>query len=245
MLELQEQPWLVWLVGGLFVASGLFVALRSTDTLFGVAFAVLGSGLVLGFARTVTCTFDLDARRFTRMQTGLFRRRQSENPIDAIVGVRLEQGHGSHPSQSHRIALVLSSGERVPLTTSYSTGKDDKEQIAAGIREFLNLTDPGDVPLPGFGDMVRMMFDPQAARRLSTLSGGVLAEHEEAVRRDPNNVESRRQLATALVMQNRPDEARTHLVVARKLVAHGGHAELVTQFDAMIENLDAAVNRWS
>jgi len=50
---------------------------------------------------------------------------------------------------------------------------------------------------------------------------------------------------TAVVMQNRPDEARTHLVVARKLVAHGGHAELVTQFDAMIENLNAAVNRWS
>lgn len=241
-LVLRERPWLVWLVGGLFAVSGGFVALRSSDVLFGVAFGILGVGLILAFANTVTCTFDLDAGRFTRLSKGLLRSGQTGHPIDDIVGVRIEQGR-ARGSRSYRVALVLSTSAQVPLTSSYSTGKKDKEHIAGLIRDLLRLTDPGDVPIPGFVDMFRMMSDPDAARRLSSLYGGLVAEQEEALRRDPDNVEAHRQLATALAMQNRPEEARAHLELARDAIARNGNSRLAAEFDGMLKQLDDARSR--
>lgn len=242
-LVLQERPGLVWLVGGLFTIAGLLVAAISTDKLFGAAFALVGLVLLLAFANYVTSTFDLTAGRFTRTVKGLIRRSEASCLLADIVGLRVEQGLSSRPSRSYRLALVLRSGDRLPLTTSYSTGRQDKERVAEVIRVFLELNDPGELPLPGFGDMVGLMFDSQGAQKLSDLYGGVVAEHEATVERNPDNLEAQSQLAIALAMQNKPDQARAHLTAARDIAARDGHAKLAAQFDLMLTKLDEATNR--
>lgn len=242
-LVLQEKPWLVWLVGGLFVVAGSGVALMSSERLFGAAFAVTGAVLILGFANTVTATFDRDARRFTRSITGLLRNSETGHPLGEVVSIDVEASPSANPSRAHRLVLGLSTGARFPLTSSYSSGKQDKEQTAGVIRQFLDLRGAPDVPLPGFRDMVSMMFDPNAAERLGEMYGGAVAAYEEIVRREPDSIEARRQLGVALALQNRGAEARPHLEAARDLAARRGNPALAAEIDEMLRRLNQAASR--
>ncbi|HEX6322374.1 MAG TPA: hypothetical protein VFZ36_01510 [Vicinamibacterales bacterium] len=157
-LVLQDRPWLIWLVGGLFIAAGSWVALTSDERVFGAAFAVTGAVLILAFANTVTATFDRGAGRFTQAIKGVVRSRETVHPLSEVVSVGVEQSAAGRPSRTHRIVLGLSSGARVPLTPTFSSGKPDKEGVARMIREFLGLPEGPGAP-PGFREMVTVMFD--------------------------------------------------------------------------------------
>lgn len=154
-LVLQEKPWLVWLVGGLFLVAGSFVALNSDERVFGGAFAIAGAVLILAFANTETATFDRGTGRFTRETRGLLRNSTTACALADVTAVRVDASAAGSPSRAYRLALVMASGARVPLTTSYASGKPDKDQQAAEIRRFLRL--PDEAPAPGFGEMVRAM----------------------------------------------------------------------------------------
>lgn len=241
-LVMQEKPWLVWLVGVLFVAGGLF-AFVSNERVFGAGFVIAGAGLILGFANTVTATFDRTAGRFRRSIRGLVRNSEITHPLAEIVAVAVEASATGNPSRSYRVALTLTSGVRVPLTSSYSSGKGDKEQRAATIRQFLDMRETPEVPMPGFRDMVGMMFDPNAAERLGEMFGGPVAEYEALVRRDPGNLEARKQLGVALAVQGKPREAREHLQAARDLATERGNPELAAGIDTMLRRMNDAARR--
>lgn len=236
-LVLRDGPWLVWLVGGLFVVAGSAVALASDERVFGAAFAVTGAGIIIAFANTVTATFDRSVGRFTRSIKGLVRNSETAYPLTEIVAVSVYAGRTARPSRTYRLELTLSSGGQVPLTPSFSSGKRDKEQTAAAIRQFLELQEEPDVPIPGFGEMFRMMFDPNAASHLKEMYGGAVSDYEAIVRRDPDNVDARRQLALALAMQNRPLEARQQLEAARGLAISGGNQGVRAEIEEMIARL--------
>jgi hypothetical protein len=144
-LVLQEKPWLVGLVGGSFAMAGGYVALISDERLFGLAFVVVGVGLILAFANNVTAVFDRGTSRFTRSIRGLVRNTEISHPLGDIVSVRVEASRSGNPSRSYRVALGLSSRTSVPLTTGYSSGKVDKERLAVVIREFLHLPEAPEV----------------------------------------------------------------------------------------------------
>jgi hypothetical protein len=180
-LVLQEKPWLIGFVGGLFVVAGGFVAVTSDERLFGLAFVALGALLILAFANTVTAVFDRATSRFTRSVRGLVRNNEITHSLEDIVSVRVDASHSGNPSRSYRITLGRSSGDPVPLTTDYSSGKGDKDRLAGVIREF--LSEAPEVPLPGFRDLFRLMNDPDAAARLSEMYSGPEARvHLEAAR---------------------------------------------------------------
>lgn len=242
-LVLQDRPWLIWLVGGLFVAAGSFVALTSDERLFGAAFAVTGAVMILAFANTVTATFDRGVGRFTQSIKGLVRSRETVHPLSEVVSVGVHQSASGRPSRTHRIVLGLSSGATVPLTPTFSSGKPDKDRVAATIRQFLNLQELPEVPVPGFRDMVGMMFDPNAAARLGDMFGGSTAQLEALVRQDPGNIEARQRLGTALAMQNRVAEAREHLQAARGLAASRGNSALAAELDEMLARMNDAASR--
>jgi hypothetical protein len=243
-LVLQDRPWLIWLVGGLFVVAGSWVALTSDERLIGAAFAVTGAVLILALANTVTATFDRGLGRFTQSSRGVVRNSETAHALSEVVSVGVHQSHSGRPSRTHRLVLGLSSGARVPLTPIFSSGKADKDRVAATIRQFLDLQELPETPIPGFGDMFRTMFDPNAGKRLGELFGGSTSQLEELVRRDPGNIEARQQLGTALAMQNRVAEAREHLQAARGLAASRGNPALAAQLDEMLARMnDAASGR--
>jgi hypothetical protein len=242
-LVLQERPWLVWVVGALFVVAGSWVALTSGERLFGAAFALTGAVLLLAFANTVTATFDRGVGRFTLSIAGVVRNRETAHPLGEVVSVGVHQSASGRPSRTYRLVLALSSGARVPLTPMFSSGKADKERLAGEIRQFLGLQEEPDVPIPGFRDLFRLMVDPNAATRMGEMLGGSTAQLEAMVRQDPGNIDARQRLGTALAMQNRVAEAREHLQAARGLAASRGNAALADQLDEMLTRMNDAASR--
>ena len=239
-LVLQEKPWLVLLVGGLFVIAGIVVAVGAGEPWAGVGSAMLGAIVILAFGNTVTATFDKGVNRFTRRTLGLLRTSDITHPLDQIAGVIVEASRSAKASRGSRMAVTLASGARVPLTASYSSGKSGKEQAAAAIRQFLGLQHVPEVEIPGFGDMARLMFDPNAAQRLGEMFGGPITEYEAILRRDPDNLDARRQLGLALAMQGKPREAREHFEAARGLAASRGNAALAAEIDETLRRMNDA-----
>lgn len=241
-LVLQEKPWLVLFIGTLFIVTGMVMAVKTGEWMAG-GFAVLGALLIAAFGNTVTATFDSSIGRFTRTSKGLLRNNETAHQLPDIAGVDVQASPAARSSRGYRIALALASGVRVPLTTSYSSGKSGKEQTAAAIRQFLNLQHVPEVEIPGFGDMARLMFDPDAGQKLGQMFGGPTAEYEEILRRDPDNLEARRQLGLALAMQGKPREAGEHFEAARDLAARRGNPELAAEIDEMLRRMNDAASR--
>lgn len=242
-LVLQDKPWLVLVVGGLFVIAGAVVAVKAGEPLAGVGAALFGVAAILAFGNTVTATFDSNAGRFTRTVRGLVRNSEITHPLSEITGASVDTSRASRGSPAYRVALVLASGAHVPLTTSYSSGKSAKEQSAAAIRQFLNLQQGPEIKIPGFGGMLKMMFDPAAAQRLGETFGGPVAEYEAIVRREPDNLEARRQLGLALAMQGKPRDAREHFEAARGLAVQRGNPALAAEIEEVLGRMDDATSR--
>lgn len=166
-LVLRDSPWLVWVVGVAFIGGGLF-AFVSNEKLFGGGFVLAGAVLILGFANTVTSEFNRTTGRFRSSTRGILRSSETFLPLADIVDVRVDASASGNPSRAHRIVLGLKAGKDFPLTSSYSSGKADKERLAAEVREFLDIQEGP--RMPGFREMVGMMFDPNAAERLQELN---------------------------------------------------------------------------
>ena len=160
-LVIQSRPWLEALVGVLFVGAGTWAALGG-EPVFGGGFILAGAVIIFGFAVTVTSRFDRTTGRFTRVTRGLVRRSEMTRPLADITAVRLEASGGSanSPSQSHKVVLVFKSRERINVASGSSSGKSDKERLAAEIRHFLALPEPTQEP-PGFGEMVDAIINPR------------------------------------------------------------------------------------
>ncbi len=58
--------------------------------------------------------------------------------LEEVTGADVEQSTGSKGGAIYRVALILRGGERVPLTRSHSSGRAEKEIVAAAIRQALS-----------------------------------------------------------------------------------------------------------
>src|SRR5688572_29050562 len=133
-LVIQSRPWLESMVGVLFVGAGTWAALGG-EPVFGGGFIIAGAVIIFGFATTVTSRFDRATGRFTRVTRGLVRRGEITKPLADITAVRVDATGGSanSPSQNYKVVLVLKPRERIDLPSGSSSGKGDKERLAAEI----------------------------------------------------------------------------------------------------------------
>ena len=162
-LIIQSRPLLESLVGAMFVGAGAWAAFGG-EPLFGGGFIIAGAVIIIGFANTVTSRFDRAMGRFNRTTKGLIRRSEISKPLADITTVRVDATGGSanSPSQSYKVVLILKSRERIDVASGFTSGKTDKERLAAEIRQFLDLPEPTADP-PGFGEMLGALVD--AAKR--------------------------------------------------------------------------------
>jgi hypothetical protein len=107
--------------------TGLFVVI-------GVIMAVFGVRLLL-----TLWIFDRSGGVVVRQISGLGGARAKEYPLDDVIAVDVESSRSSNSSTTYRVALYMGTGERVPLTTSYSSGYRRKAETARTIQEFLGL----------------------------------------------------------------------------------------------------------
>lgn len=238
-LELHESPALAWLIVGVFGIGGTWVLVREGALLIAAGFALVVVVLALAFAVTTTCRFDRVGGELTCERRRILGKTRMRHPLAAIVGARTERS-GARQSQAYRVVLELSTGITVPLTAHFTSGRSRHEHVARVVREFLGLPEPVDVPIPGFGDLFRMAFDSSAAQGVASLYAHAIAQHEADVRRAPDSIEARRQLATALALSNRPAEARVHFAHARDVASRQGNDQIAQELDEAIRRLDMA-----
>ena len=238
-LELHESPALVWLIVGVFGIGGTWVLVREGELPIAAGFTLVVVVLALAFAVTTTCRFDRAAGQLTCERRRILGTTRMRHPLAAIVGVRTERS-AARQSQAFRVVLELSTGTTVPLTAHFTSGRSQHEHVAQVVRDFLGLPEPVDVPIPGFGDLFRMAFDSSAAQGLANPYARAIAQHEDDVRRSPDDVDARRQLATALALSNRPAEARAHFAHARDVARRQGNDRIAQELDEAIRRLDMA-----
>lgn len=139
-LVIKEYPVSLWLFGGFAILLGAYFLFIQVTYLPGLI--SLGIGLVIGvlLPSTVTVIADRQSGILTISQRGLLRRSKEEYPFWDIDSVEVESTRSDEGSSTHRLALVLSSGTRVPLRGYYTSGYGGKEKKARQLREFIGVT---------------------------------------------------------------------------------------------------------
>ena len=114
----QDDRWFMLMIGGVFVVVGLAVA------------------VVMG--EIIVCEFNKDSGSLTLKRHSVLGTKVIERRIRDIEDVRIEESHGSD-SSTYRVSLVFTMGDRLPLASYYSSGRQSKQAIADHLCQFLNL----------------------------------------------------------------------------------------------------------
>jgi hypothetical protein len=93
--------------------------------------------LISATAPSISCTFDRENGSFTLVRSMIRSSQVIRCKINDILAVDIES-QSDQESTTYRLILLLTSGERLPLTRSLTNGRKDKQQLAAQIQQFLN-----------------------------------------------------------------------------------------------------------
>jgi len=99
--------------------------------------SVFTCGLVTLMARLVTCVFDKTLNTLIVKRQGFLGTEIIEYRLSEIKDVLVEETDSE--GRTYRISIMLVSGDRLPLTSYYSSGKENKQKIASCIKSFLNI----------------------------------------------------------------------------------------------------------
>ncbi|MEH2276174.1 MAG: hypothetical protein V7K40_15645 [Nostoc sp.] len=117
LTEKQDDRLWMYLIGGIFVSGGVITLLT----------------------RVVTCVFDKTLDILTVKQQGLSGTKFLEHRLSEIKDVIVEEKSTTNHSSNYRVTIVLVSGDRLPLTSYYSSDRTSKQETASCIKSFLNL----------------------------------------------------------------------------------------------------------
>ena len=145
-LVIRDYPILMWVIGAGFMLAGLFVAPRPGGIIFGAVAFLIGAVLALYLASITTITGDKMLGTLAIRQRSLLRSQVKEVPLHDIASIKLDttrtHHHHSGHSSSFRLKLVTTSGEKIPLEGTYTSGLLaflGNEKKAQKLREFLGL----------------------------------------------------------------------------------------------------------
>lgn len=137
-LVFRVRPTFGWGCGVFFGGAGLILLVDRTHLYISGFFFFL-SLLIIALSSVKTCTFDKERSRMTIKRQHWFGEKILEHSINEISDVQIEHTSSSEGSRIYRVTLILSSGEKLPLTRSYTSGIEEKQYIANLIKYFLNL----------------------------------------------------------------------------------------------------------
>ncbi|MCW6052112.1 hypothetical protein QUB60_04965 [Microcoleus sp. A2-C5] len=185
--------WIQLFVGGSFLLVGLFGGL-SSGSFFVYLFAVVGLLLMI-FVEIETITFDKNLGHLTikRHKPLIAKTKLIKHLLQDISGVEIQEMSSSE-SNTYRVCLVLHSGkQRVPLTSSFSTGLGSKHKKAEVIATFLDIRNYG---LDGFPT------DNSNELKWETIAEEI-THWETAIKSDSNDADAHLRLGLALILQDK------------------------------------------
>ncbi len=138
-LTLRERPIVIWFLGGLIAALGLFIYISSEWPVDGFgAFCIVLADLAVLFAPVETCAFDKTLDQVVLKRQGWLGTQVTERLLHKISDVRVEESIflGTH---LYQVRLVLTSGRHLPVNWFPSSDLKQQREIAGYIRRFLKL----------------------------------------------------------------------------------------------------------
>lgn len=127
---------------------GKELILNQDDTLIGylgvgmTIFISFSALLIIAAASFTNCNFDKEINSFTLSRYrwfGKFGQKVFQYSFNEIVNVKVEQSTTSEDDWVYRVTLVLESEDSLPLTPSYTSGFEEKQQIVNIIKSFIEL----------------------------------------------------------------------------------------------------------
>ena len=104
-----------------------------------ISFSVAGLLIIILASQIITCTLDKSVGSVTLKRQSKLGKKVIEYSIQEISDVLIEETKGDEGVAS-RVALVTTSGNKLPLTWFYTyADMEVKQRIVNGIREFLHL----------------------------------------------------------------------------------------------------------
>lgn len=122
----------------------LVIEYNNRFDIYGIAFVLTVAGLVIAviFSKVFVCNIDKTLGQLTLAKYGLVNGSKAEYRTVDICGITLQTPEeNSEGIAAYRVALVMKSGEYIPIISNYSSGAKilQQQQIADRISQFLNL----------------------------------------------------------------------------------------------------------
>lgn len=203
----QDSRWLGYLFTLIFSGSGLLVA------------CVMGN--------VVTCEFDKLGQSFKLTRQGLWGRKTIQHPLHHIQTVHLETSRSNKGRTTYRVALGLKNGDRLPITTYYSSGRKDKQKTADQISEFLDVTTSTPLSLWSLDlrEFFQLLTGGQQVRQQS------IVRYREILKREPGNLQTQMNLIAALWLEGQRDEAIATVANLKSSLTTQGKLEEAAKLD--------------
>nr|WP_290223594.1 transmembrane domain-containing protein [Trichocoleus desertorum] len=112
----QDDRWFMLMIGGVFVVVGLAVA------------------VVVG--EIIVCEFNKGSGNLTVKHHSVLGTKVIERHLHEIDDVRIEESR-SNDGSTYRVSLVFTTGDRLPLASYYSSGRQSKQAIVDRLQKFL------------------------------------------------------------------------------------------------------------
>jgi hypothetical protein len=129
--------WLIFICLMLFGLSMLVIpGWMSGGLVASLILMIIGlAGLLLSAENTIT--LDRNSNRFSLRRRYLWRTTFREHPLDQVTGFELQSSHDSDGDRTYRIAIVLDTGEEIPFTTAFSSGRESKRRKVEQLNQWL------------------------------------------------------------------------------------------------------------
>lgn len=143
-------PWLIIFMTILLTGSLIAFVAPSVDFWAVVSVGVFLLVPLLFFCEIGTCRLDTLQRTIIVRRARILRSTQQEFAFGDVHTVLVEDSSDSEGS-TYRVAFMLKSGETIPLSRYFSSGKRDKERLVEKIAAYINQTGgtPVNVALDG------------------------------------------------------------------------------------------------
>ncbi|MGI0489882.1 hypothetical protein ACN4EK_31080 [Pantanalinema rosaneae CENA516] len=193
-LTIRLFPLVIWSVGIFFLVLAV-----TASSLLAQLFLVAVGILIFSLGQASTCHFNKITDQVLIKRWTLLGSKQRHCSIRDIVAVHVETS-----GDTHRVNLVLAEKELFPLTTYYSSGLKEKQQVAKLMREFLHLRHqpmPKPVSAPPF-KLLELAAGEHPDRQRA------IAEYRAAIAKDPDNPKNYYSLLLLLGVEQQEDDAK-------------------------------------
>ncbi len=136
LLVIKRNPLELWIVSAVFSILGLIFLFSPGMGAAGLISLGVGIGVLL-IASVNTLTLDKKRNHFSLQRRFIWRTTLEQRRLDELGGFILQQNQDTDGGRTYRVVAILASGEIIPLTSAYTSGREGKRRQAEQLNQWL------------------------------------------------------------------------------------------------------------